>query len=481
MPNESSPTSSAQPRGEEWRGTDEAALPTHAHDRESQAILADARANIPRLRQRDFSLRMIDQLGQPIRHTRFRLKQTRQAFPFGDQTWALDRMIRFGEDRHDKAVYWKRLFADVFNHATTLCYWTEKSIHDGPKTEDIQGHPRSEAFDACCRWAASEGMGVKGHPLFWSIDKCVPSWLDRYDIETFWRFAEVRVRTLIAQQRGRVCMWDAVNEALWEAAPQNLKSRHWPHMESADVMADYIARVLGWCHSEAPEATFILNDYGMEADPVRGAPRYTDDTLVTAERQRLRQIELIERLRDRRIQPDAIGLQAHTAGWISPRDQWAVYDQFTATGLPIHITEFWAPHDKSIQSDPARRAEYDARVIDYVEEYLTLAFGHPGVDAFFFWGFMEHAIEWKEYSAHLARPIYHHIRKLLRETWMSCIDFSTDADGIARGRGFFGDYVVYTADTESRPSELRRSTRLSIERGVEGLQTITLPAVVARS
>jgi GH35 family endo-1,4-beta-xylanase len=481
MSSDSNPTSSNQPHGEEWRGTDEASLPEHVHDRESQSILAEARANIPKLRQRDFSLRIVDCFGQPIRHTRLKLKQLRQAFPFGDQTWALDRFVRFNQDHTDKAIYWKRLFAEVFNHATTLCYWTEKPIHDGPKTEDIQGHPRLEAFDTCCRWAASEGLGVKGHPLFWSIDKCIPSWLDRYDIDTFWKFAEVRVRTLIAQQRGRVNMWDAVNEALWEASPQNLKSRHWPHLEPADVMADYIARVLGWCHDEAPESTFILNDYGLEADPVRGAPLHKDGSPVTAARQRLRQIELIKRLRDRNVQPDAIGLQAHTAGWISPRDQWSVYDQLTATGLPIHITEFWAPHDKSMQSDPSRRAEYEARVIEYVEEYLTLAFGHPSVEAFFFWGFMEHAIDWNEHSAHLVRPIYHRVRTLLRETWMSSLDLTTDADGVVRGRAFFGDYAIYTIASESDVGELRRSTRVSIERGASGVQTVNLPGIAARS
>ena len=47
-------------------------------------------------------------------------------------------------------------------------------------------------------------MQVKGHPLFWSIPKCVPDWVLKYDYATRMKFAEVRVRNLVAAQRGQI-------------------------------------------------------------------------------------------------------------------------------------------------------------------------------------------------------------------------------------------------------------------------------------
>jgi endo-1,4-beta-xylanase len=447
--------------GEEWRQMDAGTLPTD--DPSSRRILADARRNIERYRQRDVTLRLTDHAGQPLPNVPVKITQTRSDFPFGDQLWELDRLFRFNQHETDRGRYYRQRFAELFNAANALCYWTERSRNDGPKMEDVQGVPQLSGFEYCARWAAGEGLIVKGHPLFWSIPKCIPEWVLRYDHATRMKFAEVRVRSLVASQRGRIRLWDAVNEPLWEAAFANIDQRHWPALEPAAAIADYVQPVLAWCRQEDPAATFLINDYGLEQDPPGGAPRARDGTPVTATLQRKRMIGLVAELRQRHCPPDGIGMQAHTGGPMSPAQQWEVYDELAETKLPLHVTEFWPSGEEP--ADPSARAEYHARVADYVADYLTAAFGHPAIDSFFGWGLLDHAVRWMEHSAHELRPLYHRLRQLLRETWMSRCELVSDAAGVIRFRGFFGRYTLETAHA---------SSCFDVGRGLEGTQSLAV-------
>lgn len=405
----------------------------------SRAAVERARANIPRVRQREVELRVVDRRGRPVAGAELEVVQRRAEFPVGDQLWELDRVARFGGWEHDRARYLRSRHAELLNAATALCYWTERPRNDGPKTEDRQGEPRYEEFARCVEWAAAEGMHVKGHPLFWSIPKCVPEWVQRYPVETQMKFAEVRVRSLVARFRGKVTIWDAVNEPLWEASPRHLARRHWPHVESTEEMADYIEPVLRWCREEDPDACYLVNDYGLEAD--RNSPVAQDGTVVTAARQRRRFVELAEELKRRNAAPSALGMQAHTGGWIDHATQWAIYEELSQAGLPLHVTEFWA-HTKELIKGGVPAEEAARMHADYVVDYLTVAFGHPAIEGFFFWGMLGAAVEFAEHSSHELTPFFTRLRSLLREEWMTRTSVGTDADGRARFRGFLGDYSL---------------------------------------
>jgi GH35 family endo-1,4-beta-xylanase len=426
--------------GEEWREMDEAVqvYDTRAH----QEALETARSGIETHRKGDVTLRLVRSDGTPVSGLQVDIVLKRHAFPFGDQLWHLDRLHRFGRHETDEGFYWRMRFADVFNAANALCYWTERPENDGPKVEDVQGRNVTEHFAYCVDWATSQGLVTKGHPLFWSIDKCVPSWVKRYDLETQMRFAEVRVRNLVARFGDQVSLWDAVNEALWEPIPAHLAQRHWPHIEPIPAIADYVERVLGWVRDENPDARYLLNDYGTETDPPRGAPLASDGTVVTAAMQRQRYKALVRELETRGSPPDAIGLQSHTGGWLSHQAQLAVYDDYADLGIPIHITEFWANTRQLEEAGRLPLEAIEALQADYVANTLTCAFGHPAIEAFFFWGFMGSAIDWRRDSSHHLKPVYHRVRDLIHETWTTRETLTSDADGSVRFRGFYGDYAL---------------------------------------
>lgn len=452
--------------GEEWRDMDAQSRVYRPQAYDTQ--LTAAKAAIEQHRKAAARLRFVHADGTPLMRQPIAIEQVRSVFPVGDNLWPLAEFMRFGEDGYDRCAAWCQRFTEALDAANALCYWTERPRNDGPKTEDRQGEPKLDDFARCVDWARAAGLHVKGHPLFWSIPKCVPEWIKRYDIETRWRFAEVRVRNLVARFRGRVTLWDAVNEALWEPAFANLDRRNWPHLDPIPELADMIGRVLGWCRAEDPDATFIINDYGLELDPPKGAPLHADGTPVTAARQRQRMLALIAALRERGTPPDAIGLQSHTGGWMGHDAQMAMYDELSAGGLPIHITEFWADlhHLEGVMPKP----EALALQADYMRNYLTCAFAHPQVDAFFFWGFMASAITWHgTRSSHDLNPVFGAIRDLVHGDWRTRLEAVTDHDGRLQFRGFLGEYRL------RHPSPLGpKGVAYHLEAGQDGERTIVV-------
>ncbi len=428
---------SSAPSGEEWRDLD-LVLPEF-NSAENAEVLAEAEQNIQNQRLKPVTLQLQDAQGQALSGREVELELIQHDFPFGEQLWTLDAQYRNGQENSEFSRSWKQLFGEVFNSANNLCYWTERPQNDASKTEDQQGEQRVENFADTVDWTLASGLKAKGHPLFWSIPKCTPEWVKRYDIDTYWKFAEVRVRNLVARFKGRVTMWDAVNEALWEAAPQNMTQRHWPHIESTGVMADYIEKVLTWCREEDPDAQYLINDYGLiseDQEPKRGS----DGSLVTASSQRKRYLALAEELKTRGCAPNAIGLQAHT-GWVSLKLLQNCLTEMGQAGLPLHITEFWASPKVLLERgmDPKQVEEVTA---DYVRQFLTVCYGHPKVEAFFFWGFMNRAVNMNADGSYSLTPLFHSVKTLLTETWGLRKTLSSNAQGEVQLPLYAGSYQL---------------------------------------
>jgi GH35 family endo-1,4-beta-xylanase len=423
-------------KGEEWKDMD-IAIPDY--DPGSQAeLVAEAEQFIENKRKQNTTLRCVDRQGNAISGQSVQIELIRHDFQFGEQLWSLDAQYRNGLQQHQYTRSWQDLFQNVFNSANNLCYWTERPANDASKSEEHQGETRVENFAQTVDWTLANGMTAKGHPLFWSIPKCIPDWVKRYDMDTFWKFAEVRVRNLVSRFKGQVTVWDAVNEALWEAAPEHLNVRDWPHVEPTDVMADYIEKVLTWCREEDPDATFLINDYGLisQDQPKTNAK----GEIVTASSQRKRYVALAKELIRRGCAPDALGLQAHT-GWVPLSLLNTCLNEMGQAGLPLHITEFWASEKPLLEQgiDPIRVEELTA---EYVRQFVTVAFGNPHLDAFYFWGFMGSAVKMNPNGGYSVKPVYESVRKLLRETWWIKEDLHTNAEGELTTKLFPGTYAI---------------------------------------
>jgi endo-1,4-beta-xylanase len=459
-------------------------------------LLEKARKNIDRIRKREVELTLLDKMGSPLRNQEVSVQQLKHQFLFGDVNWSMATLERNDMIDHDRAQYMRKRFADVLNSLNTTVYWTERPRNDGTKTEDFQGDVRLDDFEESVNWANANGIVAKGHPIFWTVPKAIPEWLKKYPIDTFMKFVEVRVRSLCARFAGRVQVWDAVNEMLWETHPKNLSQRVWPYTETVENMADYIGKVLRWGREEDPEALFCINDYGLSK------ARHTDlvdqnGDKVDTQRQRKRLLELVDRLGQQGQPPSLLGIQGRPA-WLTPGEQVALYDELGEAGIPLTMTEWWAGGvDHLKRSGVAEKIESEEwRILgdgnvrknlsdeeleevrdQFVLDYLTIAFGHPHIDSFYFWGFMGGAVNFKPgtTSSHTLKPIYHKVRKRIHEDWKTALDLKTDNDGKIRFRGFCGDYTARVAAKGSEPKLIGMKFR--VDRDTE-LNRATLRSVL---
>jgi endo-1,4-beta-xylanase len=416
--------------------------------------------SIRKIRMREVEIVLLDNLGNPLRNMPVEIKQTKHSFLFGDCNPEMDSMYRMGHAAAEKLVVYRKVFAETLNAVNSTCYWTERPRNNMAKTEAFQGEYKLDGFTDTVNWGNANGLTVKGHPLFWTVPKAVPDWLSKYDYPTQLKFLEVRLRSMVGRFKGKVKLWDAVNEMLWEPALKNLANRNWPHLENLDQMAEYISFVLKICREEDPDAKFLLNDYGLERNHNAKAQLAANDndpnaakesgvlakdgTVVTARLQRKRYLELVKKLRDMGIPPSAIGLQGHS-GAVTQAEQLSFYDEMSQAGLPLHITEFWAnptDFDENFQKLPLR--EQDLKIAEYVKSFLTNAFAHPAIDSFFFWGFMGMATIWPENNAPVyeEKPVLQMVKDLIHKEWNTHEILTSDSNGMVRFKGYFGDYSL---------------------------------------
>ncbi len=127
------------------------------------------------------------------------------------------------------------------------------------------------------------------------------------------------IRTVVGHYRGRVKVWDVVNEAIADGNSTNvLRNSLWFEI----IGPDFIPAAFRCAHEADPDAILRYNDYGLE-NP--------------AKRRKL--ISLIKSLQEQGVPIHAIGSQTH----VNVQTTFEVVDQalteLATLGLPIHITE----------------------------------------------------------------------------------------------------------------------------------------------
>jgi endo-1,4-beta-xylanase len=126
------------------------------------------------------------------------------------------------------------------------------------------------------------------------------------------------IHTVVGRYRGKVKIWDVVNEALSDGGTNVLRNSLWLQI----IGPDYIAKAFQYAHEADPDAVLRYNDYGLE-NP--------------AKRRKL--ITLIKSLREQGVPVHAIGSQAHVNVSITFEAMDEALREIATLGLPIHITE----------------------------------------------------------------------------------------------------------------------------------------------
>ena len=127
------------------------------------------------------------------------------------------------------------------------------------------------------------------------------------------------ISTVVGRYKGKVKVWDVVNEALADGGTNLLRISPWEQI----IGPDFIAKAFEYAHEADPDAILRYNDYSLE-NP--------------AKRHKL--IALIKSLQAQHVPVMAIGSQTHVSvSSPSFAEEDKVLTELETLGLPIHITE----------------------------------------------------------------------------------------------------------------------------------------------
>ncbi|WP_114751104.1 endo-1,4-beta-xylanase [Pleomorphovibrio marinus] len=404
--------------------------------------------SIEKHRMGDFIIRLCDADDQPLIGVDALIELIEHEFDWG--------ISSAGSicDTNPKAVLQAAHIRELFNCTTAKCYWDE-GWHQ--PIEKIEGKRIRDKFVDEINWGLANGLRVKGHPLVWTVRKAIPTWMDKYSYSEQMRFLEEHVRDLIRTGGHGVGQWDLCNEMLWEPSLRNLSERNWPHIETIDEILTYLEPAVHWAKEENPYAIYALNDYGLVKTNAPG---------VTSAQQRQRYVALIKEMRRRGCAPDALGTQCHVAGWYTAEEFVQMLDELSEAGLPIQVTEFWAKlKDYPFDKDPdGEHAEGD--LIRYVTMIYTLAFAHPQVSHFTYWG----GGDWFDGYGE-PNQLYHAIRQLIRNEWFTKKTITSNSEGELKIKAFYGNYWISLRDKQGN----HYSQTIHLAKGSGGVVKVNLP------
>ncbi len=386
-------------------------LPSHADWRQ------DADARIEKIRKGDFALHVAGPDGKPIAGAKIEARQTASAFHFG---MAVSEGLMMQETEAGQ-----RYRDFITQHFNTLV--PENSMKWYATQKETGGEPDYAKADAFIAFAKKHKMAVRGHCIFWGRTKWTQDWVKALDDKAMRAAVETRLESVVTRYRDDVYCWDVNNEMLED-----------------DVFHERLGDgIRAWmfqrAHEIDPDATLFVNEYGILG---------SDEKLE-------RYLALIESVRKIGAPVSGIGVQEHAAEQfvqtdekadlefaerskhtpLEPAKVLARLDRLAATGLPIHLTEISA---KSVSEE--RRAEA-------LETLFRVGYSHPGVEAILLWGFWEKA-HWLGKDAALVDKDWkvlepgRRLAQLLLETWRTTAQPETNAEGVAKFRGFYGTYEI---------------------------------------
>lgn len=396
-----------------------------AHDAE---LLAQAKDRIAKHRQGDGVVVVRGSDGKPANNVAVKIEQLQHEFRFGCNFFMFGRI----RDAQREEEY-RRRFAALLNYATLGFYW--------PYYEPERGKPIYDYTDKVVDWCREHRITCKGHPLVW--DYADPKWLPQ-DFAEIRSLSNARVRDIVARYKGRIDLWDVVNEPT-HLGRFKTRTGEWATSMGA---VPYVAEHLKIARAANPQATLLVNDY-------RTDPPYS---------------KILDALReDGKLMFDAIGIQSHMHGGGWPlRRIWDVCDTYAKFGVPIHFTE------TTIVSGPRageRRwaettPEGEAAQAEYVPKFYSMLFAHPSVQALTWWDFSDQGA-WQGAAAGWVRkdmspkPVYERLLALIKGEWWTKAEGRTNAQGELASRAFYGEHRI----TASLPDGRTASKEVRWERG----------------
>ena len=411
-------------------------------DGQSEFVNEKVTHGIEAYRKGDGKIRVVDKNGAPVAGAKIKVDQKSHEFRFGANIFMLEEL-----ETPEKNETYKKCFADVFNMATLPFYWDTLEPERGkPRyAKDSPKVYRRPAPDLCIEFCEKHGIEPREHAL--AYDMFFPKWLydaeiDEIKAELERRYAEIseryadkiptiEVTNEMKHAKGKTKFYDDPDFVEWCF---RLAEKYFPNNQ----LGINESRRFAWCDNCRTSDTYYAY---TEAAMLKGA----------------------------RI--DAIGMQFHlfnkreeeylkTRQMLNPKQLYAHMDMYSRLGKPLQITEItipsysWDPEDEELQAE-------------MLEKLYSVWFSHPNVEQIIYWNLVDgYAHLWDPDPAKIAasqgdmtlgenyyyggllrfdmspKPAYLKLKELLQKKWHTEAEITTDAEGYASFRGFYGKYGV---------------------------------------
>ena len=419
-------------------------------EKEQDFLNGTVKENIEKYRKGDACVKMTDKNGAPLSNARVKIKQLSHEFKFGANIFMLDEL-----ETPEKNEKYKKAFADVFNMATLPFYWSSLEPEKGKTRYEIGASPyyRRPAIDLCMKFCAENGIEPREHAL--AYEHHFPRWLSEATVEEVKKALEDRYREIARRYADKIPTIEVTNEMLWNHSVTKFYNEN-----------DYVE----WCFKLAeryfPNNQLVINEY---TDAFWGANcRSTDAYYAYTEANMLKGARI-----------DAIGAQFHmfesreseiakSSYLYNPKCLYDHMNLYSNLSKHLQVTEITIP---AYSNEPLDE-EIQAKIL---ENLYRVWFSHPSMEQIIYWNLLDgyayvenptpEAIRWSQgnmsvgenvYYGGLLRfdlspkPAYNAIKRLINEEWHTEIELTTDENGYARFRGFYGDYEAISGDTSFR-------------------------------
>ncbi len=267
-----------------------------------------------------------------------------------------------------------RHFREVLNFATLPFYLR--------RLEPEEGKPDYRRIDEILEWCERVGITPKGHPLWWGHEAGIPPWLKGADWKAAQKHCARVVGRSVERYRGRINIWDIINEAHDWANGLNLTQEQ--EVEITRICADA-------ARSKNPDAKLIVNNccpFGEYAAEGRVHLGPVFDEVLTP-------LSYLDRVMEANVDFDIVGVQIY----FPARDMFSIsklLDEYARFGKPVNITEL------GVRTAPAGRGEAPPRTewhtpwcekvqADWVEWFYTMCYARPEITAITWWDFKDPA------------------------------------------------------------------------------------------
>ena len=383
-------------------------------------------------RKGQFRFRFQNEKGEPLDGVKIKVTQTRHAFHFGATTFFLHQM----ETPELNAAYEEK-FKRIFNYAVIPLYWDTLEPEEGkPRFEkDSPFISRRPPLDEAIGFCEQNGLDMKGHCLIYNSFQ--PSWLSDDNREIKIKI-DRRLGEIAERYGNQFTDVDVINEML-TIYKNSYPGNGCRNLQITDER-DHEKWCFDLCKRHFPHSRLFWNEGCYETF---GDPQYTGDKSVY--------YLMLKRWLSEGAPIEGIGMQFHAfdeteiqqKAIYNPYRTMDVLERYSDFGLPIHLSEVSIPSWSNEREDEDVQAEL-------VKRMYRLWFSSKNVESITWWNMVDGTAYGDEnrFFAGLLRndmthkKAYDVLDELINKSWRTEATLTTDEQGRAYFRGFFGEYDV---------------------------------------